>query len=567
MSIQVTAAQWQAVLANGDARAIAETAYRFAERQSTPDLDFTFTVCDSLWLPIGNPGTDLMDASGTDPRNDVGSAVLKLKGDSTLVESLMECRNTMVGALVETAGLRYAFYVDTHQYEFKDAAWVSTSNCRSIYDVLNYMLVWPDWWMPISAQLFSHAVFIGPIVTVIESMIAQCALRIQSGWFDFINNLMSLNLDMRSWASTWLLSNGNIIDMLKTPVYVVRTNPLLDTSPLIAKTVRMQSCATVIKEITGPYGIDVDVSLWLPGDDQPDTWANLDQPTYVVRVRDRSQIEGPTKTILDSAIRTVVDLEGSLLGRALDPLLNPRGDYPPGTMPPGAFIAPTLGVNFTPPYAIIEAPPPGGDSAVLSCVITDHTPKGWRQILGGKSPKWLTDTVNAVLSWLVDSVTILIGITGIPSTLLDGFLADSFLAFQLFDNYDRRAGVGPYHPAMEVLTPTEGTYDIETLFALINALFTSRGFTSAQIVLRDGLPVKLGRDVFRGGVVSLIYQNRTKMFTDYVDNIMWRINATTREITIQIGDNKDIEPPLAKHQRFITGLQEAFNVLTLAPRK
>ncbi|MEB3021317.1 Gp37-like protein [[Mycobacterium] crassicus] len=559
----ISTAEWNAIVESGDPTAISEAAAALADAQEADDLEFAFTVCDYLWNPIGNPGTDLMEASGTDPRNDVGSARLQLKGDSVLVESLMNCRNTMVGVTCEVAGLRYAYYVDTHSYEYKDAAWTSTSECRSIYDVLNFMIIFPMWWMPIAAQIFSHAVFIGPIVTVIETMISQCAMRIQSGWGDFINAVTSLNPDFRVWSQAMMASNGNWQQMIKTPVYVVRTNPFLDTSPQVAKTVRMQSCGQAIKDITGPYGVDIDMSLWRPGDDQPDEYANLDQPTYVVRVKDRSQIEGPTKTVLDSAIRTVVDLEGSLLGNALDPLLNPRGDY----HPPGVFTAPALGVNYVQPWAILEAPDSGQDGAIIKCTITDHTPKGWRHILGGKSPKWLTDAINATMSWLIDSASILLGFTGIPSNLMDGFLADSFLAFQLLDNYERRASVGPYHPAMEVFTPTEGTYDVESLFSYINALWESRGHTSGTVVFRNGHPLKLGRDVFRGSLMSLVYQRRTKMLTNYVENIMWRITKSVREITVQIGDNKASEPPLAKHQRWITGLQESFNVATLAPRK
>lgn len=563
MTTAISTTEWNTIVDSGDPVAIAEAAALLADAQEADDLEFQFTVTDHLWNPKGNPGTDLMEASGTDPRNDVGSALLKLKGDSVLVDHLSNCRNTMVGVICEVAGLRYAYYVDTHEREYKDAAWTSTSNCRSIFDILNFMLIWPMWWMPLAAQIFSHAVFMGPIVTVIESMIAQCALRIQSGWGDFVNAVTSLNFDTRAWFAAMEASNYDPEQMLKTPIYVVRTNPWLDTSPQVAKTVRMQSCGQVIKDLTGPYGVDVDMSLWLPGDDQPDEYAELDQPTYVVRVRDRSQIEGPTKTIIDSAIRTVVDLEGSLLGKALDPLLNPRGDY----HPPGVFTAPALGVNYVPPWAILEAPDSGQDGAIISCKIVDHTPKGWRHILGGKSPKWLTDAINALMSWLIDSASIIIGFTGIPSNLLDGFLADSFLAFQMLDNYERRAAVGPYHPAMEVLTPTEGTYDIETLFSYINALWETRGHTSATVVFRNGHPLKLGRDVFRGSLMSLVYDRRTKMVTNYLENIMWRITAREREITAMIGDTKASEPPLAKHQRWITGQQEALNVLTLAPRK
>lgn len=150
-------------------------------------------------------------------------------------------------------------------------------------------------------------------------MISECAFRIQSGINEFLNNALSLNPDVRAWFGTILtaierdgLNPQALLEMLKTPMYVVRTNPFLDGSPLVAKTVRMESCGTTIKDLTKAYGVDVSISLWRPGDPQPDGWANLTKPTYVVNVTDRSQIEGPTHTILDSIFRTTVDLGGSL---------------------------------------------------------------------------------------------------------------------------------------------------------------------------------------------------------------------------------------------------------------
>lgn len=84
-------------------------------------------------------------------------------------------------------------------------------------------------------------------------------------------------------------------------------------------------------------------------------------------------------------------------------------------------------------------------------------------------------------------------------------------------------------------------------------------------VFRNGEKHTLGKDVFRGGLMSVVYLSRKRMFTDYIELVMWRIAEDVREITAQIGDGKAEEAPLAKQQRFITGLQEAFNVLTLAP--
>ncbi|BBU22166.1 hypothetical protein MYXE_19560 [Mycobacterium xenopi] len=96
--------RWQSALQSGDPYRIAGTARELAEAKSQPDTDFRFTVYDQLWRPVGEIGGELMEASGTDPRNNVGSAKLKIKGDSHLIGVFQQCRTTLVGVTVETAG-------------------------------------------------------------------------------------------------------------------------------------------------------------------------------------------------------------------------------------------------------------------------------------------------------------------------------------------------------------------------------------------------------------------------------------------------------------------------------
>lgn len=391
-------AAWQAALQTGDPNRIAVTARKLTEAKSQVDTTFRFTVCDKMWAPMGAIGSDLMEASGTDPRNDTPTGKITLKGGSPLVPLFMDCRNTMVGVEVETAGLRYNFYTKTHRYRYDDGAWTGNVELRGIWDILNYYVIWPSWYLPIQAQPFSHAVYIWALQTVIEEMVAECAIRIQSGWLEFINNGLSLNPDVRAWFGTILqalgrdgLSLQTFSRMLKTPTYVQRTNPFLDTSPLCAKTVRMETCGSVIKDVTRAYGVDTRMELWRPGDPQPDAWANLDQPTYVFSTRDRSQISGPTHTVLDSVLRQVVDLGGSLGG-----IFNSVVKQVPGM--DGVFYSPLLGQHYEQPYAIVVAPDqkilPDGtavseDSNIISCEIADHTPEGWQHIIGGRSPKWV----------------------------------------------------------------------------------------------------------------------------------------------------------------------------------
>jgi hypothetical protein len=118
--------------------------------------------------------------------------------------------------------------------------------------------------------------------------------------------------------------------------------------------------------------------------------------------------------------------------------------------------------------------------------------------------------MNATFAWIIDSISILIGFSGIPSNILDGFLNNAFLAFQLIEHYEPRHAVAPTTPASKCSTRrASAPYNIETLFGFINALWDSRGYTSATAVFRNGEVYTLGRDVFRGGLMSLLYHNRT----------------------------------------------------------
>ena len=554
-----TVADLNALVNGGDLLTRVTAGQRIADEKSRVDNDWDIEICDKFWDSIGAIGDDLMEFTGTDPRNNLPSAMLKIKGTSEHIMTLMSCVDTMVGIKVETNGLRMAYYVKDFDYEFKNGEWIGTATLSGIWDILNFMQIWPNFLLPIQAQVPSHAIFIWALCTVVESMVGECAFRIQSGIWEFINNALSLNPDIRAWFGRLLESDGNIFEMLKTPVYVVHTNPFLDGSPLVARTVRMESCGTVISDVTRAYGVDCRMDLWLPGDPQPDQWANLSIPTYVFSAKDRSQVEGPTKTVLDAVVRTAVDLGGSVFGEMFG--INEVDGMS------GVFTAPGLGVNFIPPWAVLVAPEPGKKGSVVDCKLSFHTQQGWQHIIGGRSPKWLNDFLNATFAWLIDSISILIGFTGIPSNLLEGFLNNAFLAFQLIQVYDRRNKAGPYHPAVETFTATQSApYNIETLFAFINKIFDTRGYVAATASFRNGEVYTLGKDVFKGGLMSVLYMGRTRLFTDYVELVLFRITPDARDVLVQIGDGKRDEAPLAKHQRFITGLFESLNVITLAPQ-
>ena len=389
--------RWKRDLDSGNRWREAEAAEVLSQSFSSDDTGITLTACDFMWRDVDRIG-DFIEFTWTTPRNLAPQATLTLKSDHHLVPLFRTCEQTMVGVLFETEGISEAYYVKKHREKLDEkGVWTHVIELVGIFDILNYLVIWPSWYLPIQSQPFSHAVYAAPICTAIEAAAAEQALRIQSGMWEFVNNALSLNPDVRAWFGTVLQGlkrDGKPSTILKTPLYVVRTGLLRDGSPPYVKTVRMTTVGQMITEITPAYGVDVRVYLWRPGMPQPDRWGNLEVPTYVMTVKDRSQIEGPTKTILDSAIRGVVDIQGSILGETLAPLLNPDGKY----APEGLYIAPALGVNFVMPYAMIVTPDnvitEDGDvvrerSPLLSCEIAHVTPLGWQHIIGGKSPKWL----------------------------------------------------------------------------------------------------------------------------------------------------------------------------------
>lgn len=563
----------------GDPATAAAAAEMIAESTTAVDPTFTVTIYDQFWTPVDDITGDLMENTGRDPRNDLPTATLKLKGDSEYIANMMNCRNTMVGITIETEAQRWAFYVDTHDYEMTEKGeWTGTANLLGIWDILNHMYVWPDNLLPIETQPLSYAVFIGPLVGVIEGMVQLVALRLQSGIWDFVNNVGGLDPQWQSWFAGLLINNPNIAVALQTPTYVVPTDPSSDNSEIVARTVRMESCAAVIKDITRAYGVDVEMNLWLPGDAQPDAYANLTQPTYVLTVVNRESLTSPVSGLLGSVMTTGVEILGALgadsqAENAVGAVLSP-GNTLQNAVPSaasltdiGIFTMPEVGVDFVPPFVLFVAPEPGAHGSVYSCKISDHTPKGWQHIIGGRSPQWLNDLMNDTFEYIIDSISILIGFTGIPSDMLSGFLNNAFLAFQLMMHYTRRVAVGPYHPGVEVFHATASApYNVETIFAFINSFFDSRGYTVAQVKFRNGEVYTLGKDIFKGQLAMVAYMNRTLLYTDYVYDIEWKLDAHTRDVFCVIGDGKAKESPLAKEQRLITGVMESINVLTLAPQ-
>ncbi|TDH48506.1 hypothetical protein E2F47_23495 [Mycobacterium eburneum] len=521
-------------------------------------------VYDKKYGPAGELN-DYISLKVEYARNRVGIATIIVKGDDPLAETLLNCWKTVVPITIQCGSLRWSGRVFTAEDTFgvlpesdsKRPINYITLQCISDYAWLDKMLCWPNPLLPIQAQFPTRNLFIGPAITCIKTLIAEQALRLQSGIWEFVNNALSLDEDWRAWFGTLLASDGNPLDMLLAPIVVVPTDPVFDTSQWVSFSGRMDKCSTLIEQVVKDLGLQVTCDLWLPGDPQPqDMVVELTQPCIVVDVRDRSGVTGPSGTFLDGLVKDTVDLQYSILGNTLAPFLNAGGEY----APQGINIAPALGVNFVQPWVMFTDNPRGG---LIDYKVTQRHPLAYTVIGGGKSPQWINDLINATFEFAIDAIQIFIGVSAVPSDILDGTLDDVFLAFWEIENAQRRADLGPFGFPEYFANTGSAAYTLDGWFALQGAMWDTRGFPTYQWTFLNGWPYTVGVDIFPGQLCS--FARRGVLYTDYVDAVLVTDDRQTRsKVQVVVGDGKAVENPVVKLQRKLTKAEEAFNIITLS---
>jgi len=514
------------------------------------------TLYSNMYSPQGEVG-DYIEVTCEFPKNEIETATIVMKTSDPLASLAMTCYQSVVPVTIDIGAMRWSGRVDNFDYAMVKGVKTLTLQCMGDYAWFSKILVWPNFLAPVQAQFPNRAVFIGPAITCVKTMIMEQCFRLQSGLWEFTNNLLSGNLDWEAWFGTLLESDGNPIDMLMTPIVVVPTDPIFDTSPWISMNGRMDQISTLVEEVVKSNGLILSANVWLPGDPQPaGLLIPLKLPTIVVDVKNRSGVTGPTGTFVDGLITDLVDIQSSVLGDVLSPFLNSGNEY----APEGVNIAPLIGVDFVKPWVLFQDHPRGG---LTEFHLYGHHPLAHTIIGGGKSPKWVNDLINATFEWMIDAITIAIGVTGVPSTLLDGTFDDVLLAFQLIENFQRRVKLGPYGwPEMFVQTGASA-YTLDEWFALQGAMWDSRGYHCIKLSFDNGFPYTLGKDLFVGGLASFALDG--VLYTDYLDRVLFKDDRKTRsQIECTIGDGKRAMNPITKTLNRLTKLQEAVQIITMS---
>ena len=555
---------------SGQDRAASAAAAAVARWKQIPSNDIVITVYSKTYEAIGEIN-DHISCEAEWKRNDMGSATIVLKGDDPLVDTIMQATSAVVPITIQVGdNLRWSGRVNNYALSLDTKNETLTVECIDDFTWFQRILVWPNFLLPIEVQFPKNAIYVGPVVTCILTMIAEQAFRLQSGMWEFIDNIGSLDFQWQAWMGTFLESDGNPLDMLMTPIMVQFVNPIFDTSPWIAVQGRMDKIYDLVKDLLMNYGLSLTATLWLPGDPQPATESMgvsflpfevpLTQPTILVSCVDRSGVTGNTGTFIDGLTKTVVDLQQSIMGQSLAPFLNPGNEYYPAAL--GVNIAPSLGINFVPSWVVFNGDDINAGGAI-TYKLSGYAPIAHTIIGGGKSPQWLDDLINATLEFLIDAIELTIGFTGVPDDLLNGTFDDILFAFQMQENSTRRHAGGPYM-FPEYFTKTGASaFTLDEWFALMQASFDTSGYNCIQLKWSNGYPYTVGQDVFLGSLVSFV--RKGQLYTDYVYSIKLKDDRKTRaEVDIIVGNGKREVNPILRVVKMITGVEEVINTISMS---
>lgn len=385
-----------AALQSGNQAVAMQAATAAAAIEQNPPQSAVVRMFDPYYNCIGEIN-DRIELKTKDPRQALPAGSLSLKATDPLAEVALTCMTTVVPVIYDKDGYRWSGRIDVAHDQYKDGK--RTVECELIGDKhwLDRILAWPNPFLPIWVQDPSQWFGMGPGLTVIYTLLAEQAFRIQSGLWEIINDIGSLDLNFAGWieelTSRSDMSVSDIMNVLHTPICVVPINPITDTSAWIEINGRMDTVWKLIQQQLLDNGFDLTAVMWLPGDPQPQGIPlPLTQPTVVVTLFDRSGITGPTGTFIDGAVVDVVQLEGSLLGNALAPLLDPNDTQPYVETDLGEYLAPEIGVDFVDPWVILDLDV--DKSGIIDYSVDHHHPLAWQVVTGGQSPKALAPLGN-----------------------------------------------------------------------------------------------------------------------------------------------------------------------------
>ncbi|MFH5209277.1 phage tail protein [Antrihabitans sp. NCIMB 15449] len=475
-----------------------------------------------------------------EPVNKVGALAMTLPSDTQFYDLLFnnpDGEDVMIPITSDTPGQRWSGKVDRCAL-VQDENGLKTIEVSAMHDWQHVATtcLWASPWAPLYAQLPRHDVRIGPIKSICEGYLGSAIARQQMGIQQPYTNAPD------DWAD---------FGPAMWPIVVVPTNIFLDDSPWGGSSARFDMADKKIQELLKGSGYVLQVRMFLPEEDEQPApeWFFLTRPTIVMKIVDKSNVTGPTGTILDGFARWFEDFSDDGTTAIRYPGLDAGVDYEQ------AYQTSASGTKRLYPWIWYFE---GEYTGISQSELAIHKPMAQFIYVGGRSPSYINAAIEIAIKNALSYIGLLIGVPGLDA-LYRGQLDDVFLAFDVGADLGRIQRSGPFAWKDHFVTGSEKAFTIDGQMAKRQGIYDTRGYTSHKVSVEDFAPYVYGRDMEVGDAIGFRLENQ--IFVDYITDAVYTDNRTDPSFwTFDVGSGADEEDPVVKSWSRLGQIAQAVSV-------
>ncbi|WP_405137511.1 phage tail protein [Nocardia sp. NBC_01388] len=419
------------------------------------------------------------------------------------------------------------------------------------YEELKHIDVWSNPLLPAIFQFPKDFILAGPSVWTLKTALFLQLLRLEASLWALPDDPMDVNewfdLDQSTWpivvAPGDILSDGSLwtVFVSRWKIFHEAAAPTLDFAQLAVSTRR-----------------------WLTGDPPPWPGAVLRNGCLVIDFVDKSGFYGPGGTSTGGNAFTGLAYTGEVL---INDFLDNQGVILPDPNDPSEYRNPGwIGTLPYDPWVIYR---PEKHTGIQSSTFTITPYTDVQMLSGGHSMPGVNEAIEAGIELAGElfgaaiqatGIGILAGGTGIGAsigniaeTILSPMLTDVVLAWVSFKDPIRALNAGWSHYYEHFQTGADNAYTLDSLIALVAALWATRSFFSHDLIVANGAPFLIGDqglgDFFLGDRVGSTVQGMPpgEIFVDQVSQLelAWD-RKTIPDWKIVIGTSRETEDPFGK---------------------
>lgn len=416
--------------------------------------------------------------------------------------------------------------------------------------------------------------------------------------------LVSIPLNLFNPGS-WIGTDIRNFHPLSWPVQVQFLNPVADSSRFTVFTSRWQDFESATAQLLTDAGCHVRAYTWLTEDatsPHPEleamipglglveealherfpqvptngTLADLARPTrnaVVLAVVDKSNVTGPTGTLLDGPLRLIAETADDLITETLVPF---DKDHDGSTDP---LVRKWFGVAPDPPKVVFRD---GEYSGIVESQRSMHASTAKTIMVGGRSPAWLNQAISFGIKYGLSELSAVIQavaganatfspeITGYQTPGTPGLeeayneqLSDVFMAFQRWTDPKRALQSGTHGFLEEFVQGGSGSaYTVSGELDIRTGLWKTRDYTSFRTTVRNAAPHIVFEDFDLGDLLG--FQMGAVIHRDNCTGIRTSWDETNPVLAeLLIGDDSDDEDPFAVAMRTLAGLWDSFGSMLI----